>query len=53
MLAENGILVSTADAFATGPYRPRALRLGLGTPPLGELGPALHRLRGVIEAIPP
>ncbi|MEV4889270.1 PLP-dependent aminotransferase family protein [Nonomuraea sp. NPDC055795] len=53
VLAEEGILVSTADAFATGPYRPRALRLALGTPPRAELGPALRRLRNAIEAIPP
>lgn len=52
-LAQEGILVSTADAFATGPYRPRSLRLALGTPPLDELGPALRRLRDAIEAIPP
>lgn len=52
-LAAQGILVSTADAFATGPYRPQALRLALATPPLDELGPALHRLRDAIEAIPP
>ncbi|MFI6540562.1 hypothetical protein ACIBHY_49445 [Nonomuraea sp. NPDC050547] len=44
---------STADAFVTGPYRPRALRLALGTPPQAELGPALRRLRNAIEAIPP
>ncbi len=53
VLAAQGILVSTADAFATGRYRPHALRLALGTPPLEELGPALHRLRDAIEAIPP
>ena len=52
-LAAQGILVSTADAFATGPYRPRALRVALATPPLPELGPALRRLRDAIEAIPP
>ncbi|MCC5580919.1 PLP-dependent aminotransferase family protein [Microtetraspora sp. AC03309] len=53
VLAEEGILVSTADAFATGPYRPGALRLALGTPSLGDLGPVLQRLRDAIEAIPP
>ncbi|MFF5712379.1 PLP-dependent aminotransferase family protein [Streptomyces sp. NPDC012756] len=52
-LAEEGILVSTADAFATGPHRPRALRLALATPPPDELRGALHRLRTTIEAIPP
>ncbi|NRQ36415.1 PLP-dependent aminotransferase family protein [Nonomuraea sp. NN258] len=53
VLAAEGILVTTADAFATGPWRPHALRLALGTPPLDELGPALHRLRAAIAAIPP
>lgn len=53
VLAQEGILVSTADAFATGPHRPPALRLALGTPPLGELGPVLRRLRSAIETIPP
>ncbi|GIH70106.1 aminotransferase-like domain-containing protein [Sphaerimonospora thailandensis] len=52
-LAREGILVSTGDAFATGAYRPPGLRLALGTPPLGRLGPVLHRLRHAIEAIPP
>jgi DNA-binding transcriptional MocR family regulator len=53
VLAEAGILVSTADAFATGPYRPRALRLALATPSRDELRTALYRLRDAIEAIPP
>ncbi|WP_331726449.1 PLP-dependent aminotransferase family protein [Streptomyces uncialis] len=53
VLAEEGILVSTADAFATGPYRPQALRLALATVALGELGAVLHHLRDTIEAIPP
>ncbi|MDN3352281.1 PLP-dependent aminotransferase family protein [Actinomadura sp. DC4] len=52
VLAGEGILVSTADAFAVGPHRPHALRLALGTPPRNELEPALHRLRTAIEAIP-
>lgn len=53
VLAAEGILVSTADAFAAGPYRPHAIRLALSTPPLGELGSVLHRLRDAIETIPP
>ncbi|GGS82275.1 PLP-dependent aminotransferase family protein [Nonomuraea spiralis] len=53
LLAGQGILVSTGDAFAAGPYRPHALRLALGSPPLDELGPALRRLRAAIETIPP
>ncbi|WP_225804846.1 hypothetical protein [Streptomyces sp. NK15101] len=52
-LAEEGVLVSTADAFATGPHRPRALRPVPATPPPDELRDALHRPRGTIEAIPP
>ncbi|WP_214318251.1 aminotransferase-like domain-containing protein [Nonomuraea sediminis] len=52
-LAADGILVSTADAFATGSFRPHALRLALGTPALEDLAPALRRLREAIEAIPP
>jgi DNA-binding transcriptional MocR family regulator len=53
VLAHEGILASTADAFATGTYRPHALRLALATPPLNELGSALRRVRNAIEAIPP
>jgi len=53
MLAHEGILVSTADAFAIGSYRPHALRLALGTPALGQLRHALHRLRKTVEDIPP
>ncbi|MET9933140.1 MULTISPECIES: PLP-dependent aminotransferase family protein [unclassified Streptomyces] len=52
-LAEQGILVSTADAFATGPNRPRGLRLALATPPRDELGAALRVLKDTLEAIPP
>lgn len=52
-LAAAGILVSTGDAFATGPYRPRALRLALATPPRDALAGALRRLREVLDAIPP
>ncbi|MFB7532707.1 PLP-dependent aminotransferase family protein [Streptomyces sp. NPDC056178] len=53
VLAEKGILVSTADAFATGPHRPRALRLALATPPRDELGVALRCLKDTIDTIPP
>ncbi|WP_324789753.1 PLP-dependent aminotransferase family protein [Streptomyces sp. H51] len=53
VLAEEGILVSTADAFATGPHRPHALRLALATPPRDELGAALRCLKDAIDAIPP
>ncbi|MFD4535300.1 PLP-dependent aminotransferase family protein [Kitasatospora sp. NPDC058397] len=53
VLAGEGILVSTADAFATGPHRPRAVRLALATPPLDALAGVLGRLRAAVEAIPP
>ncbi|MFI5647642.1 PLP-dependent aminotransferase family protein [Kitasatospora sp. NPDC051705] len=53
VLAEQGILVSTADAFATGPLRPHALRLALAGPPLEELAGVLGRLRAAVESIPP
>ncbi|WP_393074087.1 hypothetical protein [Streptomyces sp. LN704] len=52
-LARAGILVSTAEAFAMGPHRPRALRLALATPPRSELGTVLRNLRDVLDAIPP
>ncbi|MBV6699815.1 PLP-dependent aminotransferase family protein [Kitasatospora aureofaciens] len=52
-LAAEGILVSTADAFATGPHTPHAVRLALATPPRHELGDVLRRLRKAIEEIPP
>ncbi|WP_328686041.1 aminotransferase-like domain-containing protein [Streptomyces sp. NBC_00343] len=53
VLAERGILVSTADAFATGPHRFRALRLALATPPRDLLGSVLRDLRDAIGSIPP
>lgn len=53
VLAHEGILVTTADAFATGGYRPHALRLALATPPLEELSPILRRLRTALDAIAP
>lgn len=52
-LANEGILVSTADAFATGSYHPHALRLALGTVPLPRLAPVLSQVRGAVEAISP
>jgi DNA-binding transcriptional MocR family regulator len=52
-LAHEGILVSTADAFATGPWKPHALRLALATPGPADLARALRRLRVTIEAFPP
>lgn len=51
-LADAGILVSTADAFATTPHPPHALRLALATPPLPELAGILEDVRSTIAAIP-
>lgn len=49
-LANEGILVSTAEAFCVTPHPPNALRLALGTPPLSELPRALQRVREVVDA---
>jgi DNA-binding transcriptional MocR family regulator len=49
-LANQGILVSTAEAFCVTPHPPNALRLALGTPPLSELPEALQRVREVVSA---
>ncbi|BCI54770.1 putative transcriptional regulator, GntR family protein [Mycolicibacterium litorale] len=46
-LAEAGVLVSTADAFATTTAAPNALRLALGTPDLRALVEALRHIRTV------
>ncbi|MFJ8474469.1 PLP-dependent aminotransferase family protein [Kitasatospora sp. NPDC094011] len=53
LLAAEGILISTADAFATSPHHPNAIRLALATPPLAALPTALQRLRDAIESIAP
>ncbi|MFJ3759687.1 hypothetical protein [Streptomyces sp. NPDC090080] len=52
-LAERGVLVSTGDAFAVGPHRPRALRLAPAGPRRDGLGPVLRTVRDVLDAIPP
>ncbi|MEV7775121.1 PLP-dependent aminotransferase family protein [Kitasatospora sp. NPDC086791] len=52
-LAAEGILISTADAFATTPHHPGAIRLALATPPLTDLPAALDRLRTTLDAIAP
>ncbi|MFE4355782.1 PLP-dependent aminotransferase family protein [Kitasatospora sp. NPDC056800] len=52
-LAAEGILISTADAFATTPHHPNALRLALATPPLPTLPTVLTHLRTTLEAIAP
>ncbi|KJS62602.1 PLP-dependent aminotransferase family protein [Streptomyces rubellomurinus] len=53
LLAAAGILVSTSDAFSTGPHTPAALRLALATPPLPALAPALTLLRRTLDSIAP
>ncbi|MFJ9694336.1 PLP-dependent aminotransferase family protein [Kitasatospora sp. NPDC101183] len=53
LLAARGILVSTADAFATTPHPPAALRLALATPPLAALAPALTLLHTTLATIAP
>jgi DNA-binding transcriptional MocR family regulator len=45
VLANEGILVSTADAFAVNPHPPNALRLALGTVDETRLPSTLHRIR--------
>ncbi|OBA62277.1 GntR family transcriptional regulator [Mycobacterium sp. 1100029.7] len=51
-LADEGILVSTAEAFCVTSHPPNALRLALGTPSLSELAYALDRLREVVLSAP-
>jgi DNA-binding transcriptional MocR family regulator len=51
-LADEGILVSTAEAFCVTTHPPNALRLALGTPPLPELSGALHRVRQLVLDAP-
>jgi DNA-binding transcriptional MocR family regulator len=48
-LANEGILVSTAEAFCITTHPPNALRLALGTPALPELTNALHRVHQVVQ----
>ncbi|RIQ20587.1 aminotransferase-like domain-containing protein [Jiangella rhizosphaerae] len=50
-LAEQGILVSTADAFATTPHTPSALRIALATPALDQLTHALGRVRETVTRL--
>lgn len=52
LLADEGILVSTADAFSTTPHPNHALRIALATPSLKDLPNILERLRTTVEAIP-
>lgn len=50
-LANEGILVSTAEAFCVTPHPPNALRLALGTPSLTELSNALQRVGHVVRSM--
>ncbi|MEE6163386.1 MULTISPECIES: aminotransferase-like domain-containing protein [unclassified Mycolicibacterium] len=47
-LANQGILVSTADAFCTATTTPNALRLALATPRAAELTEALRQIRALV-----
>jgi len=51
-LAERGIAVSKAQAYATARHVPHALRLGLSSPPLAQLRAVLEQLRHTIEQFP-
>lgn len=51
-LAENGIAVSKAEAYATTRHAPHALRLGLGSVLSMQLESVLVRVRQVIEGFP-
>ncbi|KPA87641.1 PLP-dependent aminotransferase family protein [Pseudomonas sp. RHF3.3-3] len=51
-LAENGIAVSRAEAYATTRHAPHALRLGLSSVPSAQLPAVLARVRQVIEDFP-
>ncbi|MER7669972.1 hypothetical protein ABTY61_16085 [Kitasatospora sp. NPDC096128] len=44
---------STADAFATTPHHPNAIRLAHADPPLPDLADVLRRARATIESIAP
>ncbi|WP_051053489.1 PLP-dependent aminotransferase family protein [Mycolicibacterium chubuense] len=50
LLADDGILVSSADVFCTTPHPPNALRLALGTPSIAQLITALHRISEVVSS---
>lgn len=48
-LAENGILVSTAEAFAATRHAPNAIRLALATPGIEVLAAALRQIREAVR----
>ena len=49
-LLRQGVSVSTAEPYATGPFVPHAIRLALGSVELPQLRLALQKVRAVIEA---
>lgn len=51
-LADAGILISTADAFATTTHPPHAVRIALAAPPRGDLAGVLTRLHTTITSMP-
>jgi DNA-binding transcriptional MocR family regulator len=51
-LADRGIAVSKAEAYATTRHAPHALRLGLSSMPAEQLRPVLTNVREVIERYP-
>ncbi|KAI5933760.1 Kynurenine/alpha-aminoadipate aminotransferase, mitochondrial [Manis javanica] len=51
-LAQCGIAVSQAHAYATTPHAPHALRLGLGSVPLPQLEAVLVQLRDTVRLSP-
>lgn len=51
-LADVGILVTTADAFATTDHGPHALRLALATPAIDQLADVLERVGRTIDSMP-
>ncbi|VVD72385.1 GntR family transcriptional regulator [Pandoraea pneumonica] len=51
-LAARGIAASKAEAYATTPHAPHALRLGLSSMPLARVGPVLAEVRHIIEHLP-
>ncbi|AKS31131.1 PLP-dependent aminotransferase family protein [Mycolicibacterium goodii] len=50
-LADNGVLVSTADAFTVPPHAANALRVALAGPPLDELATALRAIWDAVRLI--
>ena len=51
-LAERGIAVSKAEAYATTRHAPHALRLGLSSVRMEQLRPVLMQVRATIELFP-